>query len=360
MTTIHHVEKRADGTPRLFYCDRPRPESWRRHPWGYAPGGMTPRAGQAATTREGDPITWAQAFAAGGLDFTVEARDLFTVRAMADANGKRALKVPMAVGLVRKEDEVVVGYQSDTRALIQPAEIRACFEASGLSPDSCAVLDGGSRCYAQALDTVDQVRADDTGKVATFLTFFWGFGSETGAVIPGKTREGIVCTNTYDKARASVSGFDRIAHRGDASRKVAALAKRLETEAAEQRAWLDTARRLAETKHGVGQGRSQTVEFLTTAMGSDTSRAVNVAREVAGILRTADKRTGVIGDGSLWDLFQAASYYTSHERTVRNADGASAEVARRLSDTPDWLGATFEALATIASDAAPVTVTVTR
>ena len=360
MTTMHHVETRPNGTPRLFYVDRPRPESWRRNPWGFAPGGMTPRAGQAATVTDRDTVTWAEAFAAGGLDWTVSARPLYTTRTHPDANGKRAIPVPMAQALVRDTDEAVVGYQSDTRALVQNGQVRACLDASRLAPDSCAVLDGGSRLYAQALENVDEVRAGDTGKVATFLTFFWGHGAETGAVVPGRTKVGIVCTNTYGHARASVEGFERIAHRASAKGKLAALARQLEQEAAEQADWLATARRLAETKHAVGKGRTEAVALLTEAMGSDTTRAVNVAREVAQVLRQADPRTGVVGDGSLWDLFQAASYYTSHERTVRNAEGAGADFSRRLTGTPDWLNATWDALATIASDAAPVTVTVTR
>lgn len=361
----HHVETRGNR-PSLFYVDRPRPESWRNNPWGYPAGGLTPSHGQAATVREGEPVTWDAAFRLGRLDFTVEARPLFTTRLAPDANGKRAIPVPMARALVRAEDEAVIGYQSDTRALIQNAEVRACFEASGLTPDSAAVLDGGARLYAQALERTDEVRAGDTGRVATFLTFFWGHGAETGAVIPGRTKVGIVCTNTYGHALASVAGFERIAHRGNGSSKVAALARRLEREAEEQKAWLDTARRLAETPRAA-LGSVTVADLLTTAMVGEAAtyeaahaRTTNVVDEVARIMRRADPRTGVVGDGSLWDLFQAATYYTSHERTVRGVQNGAAEVARRLNDTPAWVGATWDALAAVAADAAPVSVLVAR
>lgn len=352
----HEVEVGPDNRASLWYVDRPRPESWRRNPWGFGPS-------QAGTTPERDAasVTWADAAKAARADFTVEARDTFTLRSTPDADGKRALRVPGARTLVRVSPETALANVSDSYGVVQNAEVLAMLDTSALRPDSLAVLDGGRRLYAQAVDRDDEVRADATGKVRTFRTIFWGHDG-LSAILGGRTRVGIVCTNTYGHAKASLADVVRIVHRSGASRAVANAVNAAEREAEDHAAWLTAARRMAETKrHGQdtrSAPRAETAtDILTRAFQGESTdlsgRARNAVTDILGVLRRANPSTGVVGDGSLWDVFQAASFYASHERSVRGAEGGAAEVARRLSDTPEWLDRTWTLLAETAEAARP-------
>lgn len=380
---MHAIEILPEGRPALFYVNRPRPESWRPNPWGFAAGGPAPLSGQAATVDESaaSSMTWSRAAELAGATWRVEARETFTTRSRPDANGKRALRVADERTLVRlprpgfeaTDPEYALKTVSDSYGVVQNEEPLALLSQVGVTPDSMAVLDDGRSLYAQAVVTDLQVRAGDTGRVREFLTAMWSHG--LGAVKFGRTRVGIVCTNTYGHARGELQVSIR--HSKGASAAVARLARSLETSASEAREWAETAKRLAETDArkvlgtmAVRESRSSAVstpvaDLLATALQGEPAKAtdlhtrsLNVIGDVLQLMRDPKRGSGVVGDGSLWDLFQAASFYASHERTVRGQAGPSAEVARRVDSTPAWLGATWDALAALATDAAPVSVLV--
>lgn len=365
------IETRPSGAAALCYVDRPRPESWRRNPWGFAPGGSTPGKGQAATVAEGSTASWADFARLAGADWTVSARDVFTVREAPDANGKRAIPCPDWRMLTRDDTQTPLKAVTSSYGVVQTSEVLALLSAvPGFSPDSLAVLDGGRSFYAQSLLGDDQVRAGDTGIVRRFRTATWSHGD--GAVRSGETSVGIVCANTLAKARRDLDLMIR--HTSGAARRVAQAARRLEAEESERREWLDHARRLAEVKARdvlgplVPSDTSGAARLLAAAVsGTDVTptsysdlhaRSQGVVTDVLALMRRADPRTGVAGDGSLYDLFQAVTFYASHERTVRGLDGAAAEVARYVDEQPAWVSSAWDAMVGVAADAAPVSVMV--
>lgn len=329
-----------NGRPSLWYVDRARPESWRRNPWGFAPG-------VAATSPEGSRVTWDEAAKAARADFTVEKRPTFTVASQANANGKRALRVPGSETVVRTSEngheETPLAVVTESYGLVQNREVLTLLEAVGFVPDSLAVLEGGSRLYAQSVLCDDQVRDGDTGKVRTFRTAMWSQG--VGAILTGETMTGIVCINTYAKAKRDLD--IKIVHRKNASARVEEAAEKIAREVAERSVWLDTARRMAETKidrAATSVALARSLDTEAKHVGDLSGVARGIVTDISAILRRADASTGVIGDGSLWDVFQAITFYASHERTVRGLDGAAAEIARQVSPLPAFVTNAWDVL----------------
>lgn len=343
MIPTHTIETR-DGKASLFYVNRKRPESWRSNPWGFSPE-------QAETTTEDKPLTWEDAFAKARADFEVEER----LALMPSQTGGKTVEMPGFKSLARKGDHVhpdsPLSIVTDTYGTVQNLRMIALMKATGLTPDSVAVLDDGRRLYAQALAGDDeQVRAGPTGVVRTFHTLMWGF--TTGVAIRwGKTRWGIVCANTYAKAGRDLDS--RIVHSKNADARVVAEIARTEAEVKADQAWLDTARRMAE----ITTGRADATMIVASSVDSEAKSYADLSgparrtvESVMAILDRADEATGVVGDGSLWDVFQAVTFYTSHQRTVRGLDGAAAEVARMVAPLPDLVPSAWDALAGVVAD----------
>lgn len=350
-----HIEMR-DGKASLAYVDDAK-RGWQRHPWGIRPPVST-------EIPAGTVMTAAEMFRAARANFDVEMRDVFTLRAEPTANGKMARPVDGYRAVIRTDTDeplAIVGGRYET---VGNRAIAEMLDASGFRADSVAVLGRGEKGYAQMWAGEDSIRGDDTGRIASYLSVFWSHdGSST--VLVGRSRVGIVCANTYGHAKHEVKqkateGSDsarNIRHVSGAEARLFDLADEMRAEAEARSAFLDSARRMASVQVPAGVA----TEMLDKAYGA-SRQAANVKAEILAILRGEDPTTGAIGDGSAWDVFQAATFLDSHNRTVKGLTGdqASADAVRRLRGPSDRTLSLFGALDAYAVDAAPVVVRVGR
>ena len=335
-----HIEMR-DGRASLWYVDRKRPESWRPDPWGL-------RAPVAATSTEDEAsrMTAADAFRAARADYPLSMSPI--IHAGAEMDGYRIV--------TRQDTGAGIAVVGDRYQTVDGGRIARALDASGFRPDSVAVLNGAVRGYAQMIAAEDSVRAGDTGKVASFLSAMWSHDG-TSEIVIGETRTGVVCINTYSKMQRELRKSGKgIRHAGDVDGALLDLELELATEREHRTAFLDAARRMA----SVNLPKSRAADLLSATFGAESAQARNTVAEILSILDAANPSTGVIGDGSVWDVYQSVTFRDSHSRTVKGtaSDPGMADAVRRLRGPSESVASIWDALASYSADAAPVYQTV--
>ena len=346
---LDHIDSTGTGDDKrynLWYVDRPRPESWRSHPWG-----LVPPACQTSTVSESETMTAGDAFRAAGGNFSLSLRPLFCP---SNVDGEMTgLDYNRAV--VRDDTGAVLGVVGDRYSLIGNDRIATLLDSSGFRPDSLAIMAGGAKGYAQMLVSSDAVRAGDTGLVASFLTAMWAHDG-SGKLRLGRNRTGIVCINTYGHASTELDATGTaFRHSSGAHGKLSEAEKVMEAERAERSSWLDRARKMAEAK----MSKLVAAEMLGKLYG-ESGQGRNAVADILDILDKADERTGVVGDGSAWDVFQALTFRDSHARTVKGAtdNAGMADAVRRVKGSTDKVAEMWGMLDTFAQDSAPIYQTV--
>ena len=343
---LDHIESDDQGVYSLWYNARPRPESWRPHPWGL----VSPQCA-TSTPEETETMTAVDAFRLARANFSLSLRPLYTP---SNLDGEMT-GLDYHKAIVRDDTGAPLSVVGDRYSIISNEAIANLLDSSGFRPDSVCVQANGAKGYAQMLVSTDSVRAGDTGLVASSLTAMWAHDG-SAKLRMGKAKTFIVCSNTEAKAMAELDATgDAVRHDSGAERKLSGLAKTFETERATRTDWLDRARRMGEAK----MTKLVTAEMLGKVYG-ETPQARNAIADILAILTAADIRTGVIGDGSSLDVYQAVTFRDSHGRTVKGAtDNAGlADAVRRVKGSSDKVSEMWGMLDAYAQDSAPIYQTV--
>lgn len=316
---VKSIEER-DGRYSLAYVDRDRPDAWQRNPWGL-------KSPEAMTFRE--PTSTPDMLKAARADFSVEVRDVFTLRATPTANGKVALPVPFGQAVVRTDLDIPVGLVGNRFTPVDYATVaKTVADSVNTGWDSMAVLDGGSQWYGQIRLTSAPIRPNDKAGVERYLTATAGHDGATPIVI-GITDVNIVCANTLRKAILAISkDGKRIKHTRGAHDRLIDVAAALEEEHNRREADLETYRAMATDR----LNRARVADVLKATVPGEHTRAENVRKSILAIFEAPAANTGV-EDTTAWDLFQAVTFYTSHEATLRGMSDATAaeqDATRRL------------------------------
>ena len=297
----HNIWKDANGVNAMF-CVGDRKAAW--HELGQ---------------RTENAVTWSEAQKLAGLDWTVTKEQLYL-----PVNGD-FVHVP-TWGIVRSSDGAYLGTVGAQYQIIQNVEafdfVDTLLEAeSGSHYESAGALGNGERiwCLARVPHTIT-VAGEDKSEV--FLLFTTSHDGSMAATAKMSTVR-VVCQNTLNMALSANGAMVRVKHTRDAQRK------------------MDHARRLME---GVGvdakkleeklnllAARRMTRESMTAIFDrlfpkpkeadQNTTRRENVLADVLRLYESNDKNAFPQIRGTAYNLLNAITEYTDHERTARITDG---------------------------------------
>jgi phage/plasmid-like protein (TIGR03299 family) len=281
--------------------------------------------------RTPDAQTWDQAMTLSGLDWRVIKRQLFGSVAEVSASDRVTLDhlVPVpAYGIFRDSDGAYLGTVGDQYTPIQNQHafefVDTLLEAGdGAHYESAGALGNGERiwCLAKVPHTIT-VAGEDKSEV--YLLFTTSHDGSMAATCKMSTIR-VVCQNTLNQALSANGAMVRVKHTRDAAIRLDQARKLMEGVGVD-------AKKLEE-KLNLLAARKMTKDSMLTIFDrlfpapkdkdSNTTRRENVLADVLRLYESNDKNVYPQIRGTAYNLLNAITEYTDHERTARITSGRS-------------------------------------
>jgi phage/plasmid-like protein (TIGR03299 family) len=264
-------------------------------------------------------VSWAQAMELAGLNWTVNKEQLYL-----PVNGDFA-SIP-AWGIVRSSDGAYLGTVGAQYQTIQNEYafdfVDALLEAeNGAHYESAGALGNGERiwCLAKVPQTIT-VAGEDKSEV--YLLFTTSHDGSMAATAKMSTVR-VVCQNTLNMALSANGAMVRVKHTRDAERRLDHAKRLMQGVGSDAKALEEKLNLLAQ--------RKMTRETMTAIFDrlfpkpkdeeSNTARRENVMADVLRLYESNDRNTFPQIRGSAYNLLNAVTEYTDHERSARITDG---------------------------------------
>lgn len=264
-------------------------------------------------------VSWAQAMQLAGLDWKVNKEQLYL-----PVNGSFG-SIP-AWGIVRSTDGAYLGTVGAQYQIIQNEFafdfVDALLDAeNGAHYESAGALGNGERiwCLAKVPQTIT-VAGDDKSEV--YLLFTTSHDGSMAATAKMSTVR-VVCQNTLNMALTANGSMVRVKHTRDAERRLDHARRLMQGVGADAKA--------LEEKLNLLAARKMTRETMTAIFDrlfpkpkdqeANTARRENVLADVLRCYESNDKNAFPQIRGSAYNLLNAVTEYTDHERSARITDG---------------------------------------
>jgi len=264
-------------------------------------------------------VNWMEAMTLAGLDWTVEKQQLYL------PVGSDFAQIP-AWGIVRSTDKAYLGTVGAQYQTIQNEYafdfVDALIESeTGAHYESAGALGNGERiwCLAKVPQTI-MVAGEDKSEV--YLLFTTSHDGSMAATAKMSTVR-VVCQNTLNMALSAGGAMVRVKHTRDAERRLDHAKRLMQGVGADAKA--------LEEKLNLLAARKMTRETMASIFDrlfpkpkdeqSNTTRRENVLADILRLYESNDKNAFPVIRGSAYNLLNAVTEYTDHERSARITDG---------------------------------------
>lgn len=265
-----------------------------------------------------DLMTAAEALEAGGLNWTVEKKEM-TVKC-----GDSDIVVPNHVATVRNTDNAVLGVVGDGYEVLQNAEaldfLDTVVQTGAAKYDSVGSLRGGRKVFLSAklpgTIKVSGVAGDQIEKYLLLSTSHDGTSHLRMLFTPVR----VVCNNTLTMALAGAQNAVAIRHTRNMKSKVEAARKALHI----ANDYYDSLDEVTKAMVGTRMTEEDMREFvaaLLPATGSEEStRLSNNRAKVFELFESGRGQEGEVR-GTVWAAYNAATEYVDHHQSTRVTAG---------------------------------------
>ncbi len=271
-------------------------------------------------------VKWADAMKLAGLDWRVIKRQLFGSIAD-DSELNKSLLVPVpAYGIFRDSDGAYLGTVGEQYTTIQNQYafdfVDSLLEAeNGAHYESAGALGNGERiwCLAKVPHTITVAGEDKSEVYLLFTTSHDGSMAATAKLSTVR----VVCQNTLNQALSANGSMVRVKHTRDAERRLDQAKRLMEGVGVD-------AKKLEEKLNLLAQ-RKMTRDSMKAIMDrlfpapkdekANTTRRENVLADVLRLYESNDKNTFPQIRGTAYNLLNAITEYTDHERSARLTSG---------------------------------------
>ncbi len=272
--------------------------------------------------RTPDAQTWDQAMTLAGLDWEVVKKQLF---GSISEDGSNLQPIP-AWGIFRNSDAAYLGTVGDQYTVIQNRYafdfVDALLEAeNGAHYESAGALGNGERIWCLAkVPHVITVAGEDKSEV--YLLFTTSHDGSMAATAKLSTVR-VVCQNTLNQALSCNGSMVRVKHTRDAERRLDQAKRLMEGVGADAKK-LEEKLNLLATRKMTRDSLKSIMDRLFPAPKDEkanTTRRENVLADVLRLYESNDRGTFPQIKGTAYNLLNAITEYTDHERTARITEG---------------------------------------